>query len=673
MTASVTLTLLFALHGQSEPVTAATVTATATSPADEVPPFTDAQLDYLERLRDQIREEMASTGGAAATPSALELKAEMYMKWLYRNDATQGCVTYGNPHPSGDNYSGNNGACPEFALTIIGRPTSRIEASFRLQSRYGLDFADWFENGDRRSTIDASGESLGQNHSAPIQLRGIYVRIAQPLPFLDWFLAGSSDLGYWDPWTVGRVRYIDRFNAKGLFLKTSIPGALEILVARIALPKLFGSANYGSLEEPLVTNPFWARDATYAWQIATHKSAIEGVSIILNGDVIVDEEADLDDPDAPGSTNTTDPTDGVTAVAGRFVGLNSSLTVDLTRWDALRVKGVLALSHNAPNASYVTNLARGGLGFTNVVNDTVTALAGTLDVSLPDVLGEGTTLAAQYFNIGSDFNTVMGSRREDDVLLTDGFLDGGELPTLNLANELIDFTDVFYESAIGWHGATLVLDHVGDTLDAHLEGTVLTFNTNGQGRDMDVYPGFGGFTGYTDTQLFTYANTNDRGADPRTVFHRDQERFSMIYVGGLTLKPDLWRGARVVAQLKLILDSDGRSEATPLDDYFGRIVAGRVTVSADPLDTLRITLGAGVDHWYEEARAGTFAGGQASFDDTTTLRLRPFATFDYSLGPLTAKYHLEVVHKTVDLAPTVDRSYEIGWVVRSIGWLAAQF
>jgi len=642
--------------------------------------FTDAQLDYLERMRDQIREELSTapaTGdvpaGPAAATSSLELKAEMYMKWLYRNDATQGCVTYGNPHPTGDNYSGNNGACPEFALTITGRPIRNIEASFRLQSRFGLDFADFFENGDKKSKLDASGESLGQNHSAPIQLRGIYVRIAEPLPLIDWFLAGSSDLSYWDPWTVGRVRFIDRFNAKGLFLKTSIPDAVELLIARIALPKLFGTANYGSLEEPLVTNPFWARDATYAVQLATHKNAIDGVRVVFNGNIIVDEEADRDDPDAAGSTNAIDPRDGVTAVAGRFIGVNGSLTAEVARIENLRLRALVAVSHNAPNPAYVSNLARGGLGFSNVVNETVTDVATTVRFDLDDILGEGRSLRAEYFNIGADYNAVMGSRREDDVLLTDGFLDGGELPTLNIANELVDFNDVFYESAIGWHGGTLVYDQLGDKLDVRVEATALTYNTNGQGRDMDVYPGFGGFTGYTDTQLFTYANTNDRGADPRTVYRRDQDRFSMIFVAGGAVKPDLWRGARIELQGKLILDTDKRSATSELDDYFGRIITGRFAIVAQPIDTLRTTIGVGVDHWYEEARSGTFAGGAASFDDYVTLRLRPFVSFDYSLGPLSARYHLELVHKSVDLAPDATRSYDVGVVVRSIGWLSAQF
>ncbi|MFO0729090.1 MAG: hypothetical protein U1E65_35245 [Myxococcota bacterium] len=652
---------------------------TGTSTGADAPlPFTDAQLDYLEKMRDQIREEMAGSGGGAApaaaenAPSRLELKAEAYMKWLYRNDATQGCVSYGNPHPTGDNYSGNNGACPEFALTIIGRPMAQIEGGFRLQSRFGMDFADWFENGDKRTKVDASGESLGQNHSAPIQLRGIYVRIAEPLPFLDWFLAGSSDLSYWDPFTVGKVRYIDRFNAKGLFLKTHIPGALDILIARIALPKLFGSANYGSLEEPLVTNPFWARDAVYALQLATPRGLIDGVSMTLNGDVILDEEADKLDPDAPGSTNAVDKPNAVVDTAGRFIGVNASFGLNITRFDSWRLKGTFAFSHNAPNAAYVTNLARGGLGFTNIVNDKVSDVAGVVRLELPNVFGEGRSLKAEYFNIGADFNSVMGARREDDVLLTDGFLDGGELPTLNIANELIDFTDVFYESIVGWHGGTLMFAQEGDLLDASLEGTVITFNTNGQGRDMDIYPGFGGFTGYTDTQLFSYANTNDRGADPRAVYHKDQDRFSAIFAVSATLKPRWWTGAKVEGVAKLILDRDGRNATITEDDYFGRILAARVAISAQPFEPLSATLGFSVDQWAEDARSGTFAGGTARFYGYQTLRLRPYLSFSYNLGPLSARYHIEAVHKGVTVSdPT--QSYDVGWVLRSIGWLSAQF
>lgn len=655
---------------------AQTPTSTSADPSDEVLPFSDAQLDYLEELRYQILEESQSgAAGASApasvAPSALELKAEAYIKWLYRNNASQGCVTYGNPHPLGDNYSGDNGACPEFSLTIVGRPTPQIEGGFRLQTRYGQQFADYFENGDRRFSEDSSSESLGQNHSAHLQLRGIYVRVARPLPLVDWFLAGSSDLGMFDAWTVGKVRFIERFNAKGLFLQTSLGDFAKVLLSRIALSKLYGTANYSSIEDPLVTNPFWARDAIYATSIRT-KTFADVVSFTLNAGVILDEEADVRDPDAAGSVNTIDQRDGVTAVAARFFGVNTSLTADVTGFDAFKARALVAFSHNNPNSDYVTNLALGGLGFSNVVYDETNDIAGTLRVEMRDLLGDGVSLSLEYFNIGADYNAVVGARREDDVLLTDGFLDGGQLPTLNLANELIDFNDRYYESAIGWHGGTALLELQSNAVDLGAEGTFITYNTNLQNRDMDIYPGFGGFTGYTDVQLFSYANTNDRGRDPRTVYRRNQDRLSVITMLRGKLKPSWWRGSVVDAKVKYILDRDGRDTTTDADDYFANLFMAEVSVGAQLLDQLTATIGMAGDYWIEENRSGTYAGGVPNFLDYKTLRLRPWIGLRYSLGALSAAYHLEVVTKSID-TPIDDQDDSIGPVIRSVGWLSAQF
>ncbi|MBI2378078.1 MAG: hypothetical protein HYV07_29015 [Deltaproteobacteria bacterium] len=651
--------------------------STDAPPEGETPdelPFNDAQLDHLEKMRDELREEMQQTAGSggsgSAAPAAFELKADAYMKWLFRNNTSQGCVTYGNPHPRGDNYAGDNGACPELGLSLIGRPAPRIEVGFRIQSRYGQDFADWFENGDRRDTLDASGESLGQNHSAPLQLRGIYARVNEPLPFLDWFLAGSSDLSYFDAFTVGKVRFIDRFNAKGLFVAAS-PLGVDVLLARIALAKLFGTANYNALEEPLVTNPFWARDAIYALRAGTPKS-FDAVRLTLNAGVSLDEEADLADPDAPGSSNTVDGRDDITAVTPRFVGANASLTAEVTKIEAVRIRGIVALSHNDPNAAYVSNLARGGLGFSNVVFDTTTDVAGTLRVGLPDLLGEGLSLNFEYFNIGSDFNAVAGARREDDILLTDGFVDGGQLPTLNVANELIDFTDVFYESVVGWHGGTAMFNAATDLVDASAEATLVEYNTDQQDRDMDVYPGFGGFTGFTDTDLYSYANTNDRGRDLRTVYARNQGRRSLIFMGKAMLKPSWWAGAKLGAKVKYIVDTDLRSELFEEDDYQGGILRTKLSLSARPFEELSLELGLAFDHWNETGRSGTYAGGAPDFVDYTTTKLRPYVTFDYSVGALSARYHLELVTK--DLATSEpDLDAAIGPVIRSVGFLSASF
>jgi hypothetical protein len=138
----------------------------------------------------------------------------------------------------------------------------------RLATRYGQQWADYYENGDlsrdasgRPKGVDATGESLGQNHSAYLQLRGIWVLFKPPIPTVDSILVGSSDLGMFNAWTIGKQRFIDRDNARGVFV-TGHVGPIEYAAARVALPKLFASANFNTgIDDPFVSNPFWARDA----------------------------------------------------------------------------------------------------------------------------------------------------------------------------------------------------------------------------------------------------------------------------------------------------------------------------------------------------------------------------------------------------------------------------
>jgi hypothetical protein len=620
---------------------------------------------FLPAQQNNIEQRIAATKN-------IHVEAEAYIKWLFRNNAKQGCVTYGNPHPRGDNYTGDNGACPEFSLSLSGQPIENVKAGFRIQSRFGQDFADWFETGDRQSSADASGESLGQNHAAALQLRGIFLEIKEPLLGIDWALFGSSSLDHWDAWTVGRVRFIDRFNAKGIFLRTSIGSYVDVLVARIAMAKLFGTANFSVLEEDLVTNPFWARDAIYAMQIKTKEKAIKGFQITLNTAISLDEEADLNDPDAPGSHNTQDRKDEITAIIPRFVGANASLHLDLTRIEKLKVHGLLAASYNKPNLDYVSNLARGGLGFSNIVFKETQDFAGTLRASFQDFLLKGFKIEAEYFNIGSEFNAVAGARREDDILLTDGFVDGGQLPTLNVANELIDFHDSFYESAVGWHGATLVLGHENKILNSSLETSFIDYNTNAQDRDMDVYPGFGGFSGFTDTDLFSYANTNDRGRDPRAVYRKNQDRKTLIFMARSKYRPKWWKKSEIKIKAKYILDQDGRNKETSEDDYDAKIMMARFSISAPVVEKLHATAGLAFDHWTEAARSGSYAGGLAQFLDYKTKKTRPFLQFKYAYGPIWANYHFEVLKKEVQSSDE-SASHSTGYIVRSVGAIGGRF
>ena len=57
---------------------------------------------------------------AGAQSTSYELKGKIYTKWMYKNDASRGCLSLSNPFWS-DNIGGSNGACSELDLTLTGR------------------------------------------------------------------------------------------------------------------------------------------------------------------------------------------------------------------------------------------------------------------------------------------------------------------------------------------------------------------------------------------------------------------------------------------------------------------------------------------------------------------------------------------------------------------------
>src|SRR5579884_1562854 len=233
--------------------------------AEPPPPFTPEQQAAIQKMIDDA---LANKQTFQLPQPRIEWRAETFFKGMYTNDQSQGSLWLGSPVPQGDNYSGANGIGYELVLYLKGNVSDRVEAGARIASRWGVQFADYYENGDKSSTgIDATGESLAMIHAAYMQLRGIYVRMVPPLRFVDYALVGSSDLAMFNPWTIGKIRYIDRDNAKGLFAGGHI-GTLEWVLARVSLPKLFASAGFNTgIADPVVENPFWTRDASYALKL----------------------------------------------------------------------------------------------------------------------------------------------------------------------------------------------------------------------------------------------------------------------------------------------------------------------------------------------------------------------------------------------------------------------
>jgi hypothetical protein len=614
---------------------------------------------------------------ARADTANFELSGKIYTKYMYKNDNSQGCLSLSNPFWV-DNIGGSNGACTEFELNIKARVGPRVSAGVRLQSRWGMLWQDWWENGDLRpDVIDTSGESLGMNHAQYIKLRGAFVRFAPPIPSVRWVTIGSTDYSMWNEWTIGKARYIDRDNGSGVFVEGATFGKnLSYTFGAMALPKLWAGPGWNTgLDENEPLASLYGTDWAFAAKV--ENQPMDDLRTRLVGVWAQDWEADRFDPFLTGSPDGDRDADHNTALESRFRGMNATFDAVYTpsTYEWLSVSGLFAGSTNEPNSDYATNLVEAGQGFSPVVfkreNGEVvasTGLAGKLLVELFDPLGAGLSAKVEYFNIGSEFNAVMGARREADVLLTEGiitsgFTRGGQLPTLNIANEFIDWDEPWYESIIGWHGGTGLLEYVKGPLKTSVEYTFIGYNTNMQNRDVDTqYPDFLYTHGFTDTEAFTadadYPNVYDRGRDPRSVYTEFQDRRTHLGVLNASYAlPDL-EGMVVSAKAKYIHDQDNRRLDNPLDDYVGRAYLGMVAVSLQPTNELKTSLGYEYTSWVEDKRNGTQSSG---FYDTETRRHIARAGLSYAFGGALLSYSLEYFHK--DLLRDPRAFFDMEWNV----------
>lgn len=611
------------------------------------------------------------TRAAQADTDSFELGGKIYTKWLYQNDGSQGCTSMSNPFWQ-DNIGGGNGVCSEFELNIKGRVSKYVTAGVRLKSRFGAMWHDWWENGDARWDFpnnkvffeNTSGESLGQNHAAYMKLRGAWVRAALPIPTVRWLHVGSTDFGMFNEWTIGKSRYTDRDNGSGVFIEGEVEGVFSYTLGAIALPKLYVGPRWNtglSGADPLAG--FWGQDWAYAAKIGA--APIDGLQLSLIGAYVQDWEIDRNDPDLTGARSVDRGADHAASWESRFQSFNGSLEVKYAppMLDFLNVTGLVAFSSNKANPEYATNAVRYDQGFSPILyledadGEAVAArdFGGTLRVELFDPLENGLSLKAEYFNIGTDFNAIFGARREADVLLTDGFLGSGfyragQLPTLNLANEFVDFDEPWYENIIGWHGATGLLEYDQGGLKVAAEYSYLTYNTNMQGRDVDSqYPDFLYTDGFTDVQAWTadrdYPNAYDRGRDPRSVYKEYQDRSSqIIMVDGEYMLPFAdWLTVR--GKGKLILDRDDRKADNPDDDYKGDLYLGFIGFSARVNNELKVGTGYEYQYWKEDKRSGS---QQQGFFDYKTKKHTWRGTLSYNFGGLSASYLIEYFHKDQD-------------------------
>jgi hypothetical protein len=471
-------------------------------------------------------------GLALAGPaSAVELDfsgSNIYMKFLDGNHRLESGGSI-------DTASGSDqGQFTELELRITARVARQVEAGARVQSRSSGSY--WSEFGgfaDENTPIKAKN----------MKLRGAYISLTPGYSWLTQALLGSSDWGMFDPFTVGKMRYIDRDNFSGVYLKGPLGLAGSSYdVAWIALAQYLGP-NFATTD---TANGLQKNDGTY---VAQFKLPLAGVRLATSFQQTEDRERDATD---------TDPFDGQDTLT-RFRNQVVSLRAEGSPVDGLDLRGAGYYSDYQVNTAVQT--------YSNLLGDDRSdhAWLATIDWSRTPLPGFGVQL--QAFDIGAGYVSAVGARRESDVLLTEGseaawygwgdpkYIGGLanemlQVPVTIRDNDFADFEETGAESAIGWKGLTGLLKYEIANTPMSVEVTRLDYNQNWQNWDgkQNVF------------DVISWAGATGPG------FKEDTERETNIYAFKVSHVFPALGGLDTSFKWKRVDDQDTADAGTAADD-----------------------------------------------------------------------------------------------------------
>lgn len=446
-------------------------------------------------------------GLAGAQESKLTIGATTYTKWLWGDQRQQGSLYNTTTIPS--EARADNGQGTEVELLLSARLSKEVSFSGRLHSRFSQNF--WTNFGGFGGSSDPDGDGnygpcfegdcgeFDQRSNQYVKLRGATVTLTPGYKWLDSAVIGSNDFGNFDPFVIGRIRYIDRDNAAGLLFSGSAAGRKFTWDAtRISLPRLWAGPNYS-------TGEYHVQDAVYGVQGKFTPSSKFDFGFI--GQYTNDIEVDVSD------NNWDDGRDVRTrfrnSVVGVKFGFHPSSSMDF-RGSFYSSRGDSEPTLGAPGSFF------GISGFSPFPAGPIDDTALKLNADFNEVV-DGLSINVEIFDIGAQYASMMAARRESDVLITEGSdaafyfpgpnngafgvfsrndgynrraqLYGGwdgnaqQVATINVDNEFSDFDEPMAETVIGWKGVTVVPTYSTGNLDLSGEVSFIDYNTNWQAWD----------------------------------------------------------------------------------------------------------------------------------------------------------------------------------------------
>ena len=409
--------------------------------------------------------------------------SNIYMKFL---DGDRHVVS----KDSGDTASGSdNGQWTEMELRIKATISPQVEAGVRIQSRSPASYWTDFGFANNEGFSGATPGDIKTTQSKFMKLRGAYVQLTPGYSWLNTVVIGANDWGSFDPFTVGKVRYIDRDNYNGFYFKGPLVGGGAWEAARVSLPNYLQN-NYGQGANCCASDDTQFNEAVY---IAQFKKQIGGAKLTASYQSFEDRQKNAADTNILNGQDTT------------VFGKNK---VFMIKGEGSIVDGVDV------RAAYYGSQFEQNLFDQPWINNPKSSIddhAVKLDVDFSSLPIAGMTLSAQYFDIGAGYYSNAAARRESDVLLTEGsesawynwgnslwmggadkdYVQGAATPKQTWRNQpgangltdnaYMDFDEAPAESVVGWKGFTLVGRYEAARTPMSLELTNIGYNNNWQG------------------------------------------------------------------------------------------------------------------------------------------------------------------------------------------------
>jgi len=507
----------------------------------------------------------------AADGQTMIITGEDYTKWLWGTQRTDGSL-YNFTTVPGEGY-GDNGQGTEINFLVASRPSKYIEVTARIQSRFSQN--QWTNfggfGGINPATTEpppssCTGGDCGEfdpRSNEYIKMRGLTARFTPGYKWVDSVTIGSTDLGMFDPFTIGKIRYIDRDNAKAVLFQGSVADRkLGYDLIRVSLPRLWAGPNF-------TTGDYTAADGAYGLQLKLAPAQMFDLVGIVER--VRDIEVDSRDQDFDDGRDVR--TRFENDVYGLKLGIHPSSMFDIRAAAYFSDAKSEAIAGAPANFFSIS-------GFSPVP-------AGELDdesykgnVDINDPFGIGLSFNVEYFNIGAQYVSMLAARREADVLLTEG-RDGAfafpgpdnsafgvfpgnatrigfggwqgpaqQVATINVDNEFTDFDEPLAETVIGWKGITLAPTWTLGNLDLSGEYTKVDYNTNWQAWGDASLP--------VSSTIYPNMDSDAGFRSFRNAYAPFQDRETDIFVLRAKYLLDVGKGVDVFGKVKWIDETDDR-------------------------------------------------------------------------------------------------------------------